>query len=291
MKTWCRTQAVLLSLTMVAAGCATTGGSTTRKQEACTILGGLLGGAGGAAVGHAGRNDDDQQAVVGGVVGALAGATIGYFVCGGRAENQPPQVRASADPSSGDAPLSVSFRSVSSDADGQVVDHAWDFGDGTTASGPNADHQYTRPGTYTARVTVTDNAGLTASTEVPVRVTEQVVEKAAPQRIVLRGVNFDFDSAVIRPEAEAILETAAQVLKETPDVRVAIRGHTDSVGTDEYNQRLSERRANAVRDRLIALGIGAGRLTASGAGESEPVADNATADGRAQNRRVELNQQ
>jgi OOP family OmpA-OmpF porin len=109
------------------------------------------------------------------------------------------------------------------------------------------------------------------------------------QKIVLHGVNFDFDEATIRPDAAAILQEAARILREEVDVDVAVDGHTDAMGTDAYNQRLSERRAQAVADYLKRLGIGPSRLRPQGYGESRPVADNDTEEGRAQNRRVELN--
>jgi len=111
---------------------------------------------------------------------------------------------------------------------------------------------------------------------------------AAKQKIVLRGVNFDFDKAVIRADGKPVLDAAIQTLKEQPDVRISVEGHTDSVGSDAYNQRLSERRAQAVVDYLAAGGITRSRMSARGYGESKPVASNATDDGRAQNRRVEL---
>jgi OOP family OmpA-OmpF porin len=109
------------------------------------------------------------------------------------------------------------------------------------------------------------------------------------ERIVLRGVNFDFDKAEIRPDAAVILDEAASILNANPGRNVRVEGHTDSVGTDEYNQQLSERRANAVRDYLVEKGVDASRLTSAGFGESNPIASNDTADGRALNRRVELN--
>lgn len=109
------------------------------------------------------------------------------------------------------------------------------------------------------------------------------------QKIVLRGVNFDFDKATIRSDAAEILDEAARILRDQPDVRVSVDGHTDARGTDEYNERLSERRATAVVDRLTRLGVGASRLQPQGYGESRPVASNDTEEGRAQNRRVELN--
>jgi OOP family OmpA-OmpF porin len=111
---------------------------------------------------------------------------------------------------------------------------------------------------------------------------------ALKKKIVLRGVNFDFDKANIRPDAVPILDEAANTLKEYGDVTVSVDGYTDSVGTDAYNQRLSVRRADAVKEYLERHGVAASRLTARGFGETNPVASNETAEGRAQNRRVEL---
>ena len=106
--------------------------------------------------------------------------------------------------------------------------------------------------------------------------------------MTLNGVNFDFDSARLRPESIAILDKAVATLKEWGDVKVEVAGHTDSVGTDEYNLNLSQSRAETVRAYLIDKGIPADRLTAKGYGESMPEADNDTAEGRFKNRRVEL---
>lgn len=110
----------------------------------------------------------------------------------------------------------------------------------------------------------------------------------APKKLILEGVNFDYDKATLRPEAAATLDQMAETLKEWGDIKVEVAGHTDSRGRDAYNQRLSARRANAVRDYLIGKGIDADRLSAKGYGESMPVADNNTEEGRYKNRRVEL---
>jgi OOP family OmpA-OmpF porin len=112
--------------------------------------------------------------------------------------------------------------------------------------------------------------------------------EALPERIVLRGVNFDFDKAEIRPDAAVILEEAVSILSGKPDVQVRIEGHTDSTGPDAYNQGLSERRANSVRKYLEQHGITASRLTSVGFGEAKPISTNDTREGRALNRRVEL---
>jgi outer membrane protein OmpA-like peptidoglycan-associated protein len=108
------------------------------------------------------------------------------------------------------------------------------------------------------------------------------------EKIVLRGVHFDFNKATIRADAKPILDQAAATLKEHASVAVTVEGHTDSIGSDTYNQKLSVRRAAAVREYLAGQGVDASRMTVVGKGESDPVASNDTADGRAQNRRVEL---
>lgn len=108
------------------------------------------------------------------------------------------------------------------------------------------------------------------------------------KKIVLRGVNFDFDKSDIRADAVPILEEAAKTLQDESQLTVSVNGYTDAIGSAEYNQRLSERRANAVKAYLEKLGVAGGRLTAKGFGKSNPVASNDTAEGRAQNRRVEL---
>lgn len=108
------------------------------------------------------------------------------------------------------------------------------------------------------------------------------------RKIVLRGVNFDFDRATLQPAGRAILDEAVAVLKEEGAVDVAVEGHTDDRGSDRYNLDLSRRRARAVADYLESKGIARSRLEIVGHGEAKPVAGNDTEDGRAQNRRVEL---
>jgi len=101
-------------------------------------------------------------------------------------------------------------------------------------------------------------------------------------------VQFDNNSSELRPESLAYLDRVAQRLNELPSISGVIEGHTDSNGSDAHNQGLSERRAQAVHDYLIARGVASSRITAQGFGESQPIADNATPEGRAQNRRVVL---
>ena len=110
----------------------------------------------------------------------------------------------------------------------------------------------------------------------------------AKKKIVLRGVRFDFAKSLIRRDSRPTLQAAADTLRENPRVRIVVEGHTDSVGSDAYNQRLSLQRAVAVRDYLQQLGVKADRLTVRGQGKRAPLASNNTEEGRAQNRRVEL---
>jgi outer membrane protein OmpA-like peptidoglycan-associated protein len=102
------------------------------------------------------------------------------------------------------------------------------------------------------------------------------------------SVLFDFDSAQIRPDAERTLSEVAEVIKGYAKRPVRIEGHTDSVASDDYNQKLSERRAASVRTWLAGRSVEAARLTPRGFGETKPVADNGTAEGRQRNRRVEV---
>jgi len=115
----------------------------------------------------------------------------------------------------------------------------------------------------------------------------------APKRIILRGVNFDFNKSNIKSEFAPILDEAAQTLKDNPDVKVQIVGYTDSIGSEAYNLRLSERRAQAVKQYLVSKGVAAGRLSTEGRGEQDPIAPNTkdgkdNPEGRAMNRRAEL---
>lgn len=106
--------------------------------------------------------------------------------------------------------------------------------------------------------------------------------------VSLDGTNFDFNKATLRADAITKLDNAAKVMNDNPSIKVNIEGHTDSVGSDAYNQGLSERRSSAVVSYLVSKGIDGSRLMSAGYGESRPVASNDTDEGRAQNRRVDL---
>lgn len=99
---------------------------------------------------------------------------------------------------------------------------------------------------------------------------------------------FDFDKAIVKPAGQKSLDEAVSKLKGL-DVEIIIAtGHTDSIGTEAYNQKLSERRANAVKEYLVSKGVPAAKITTLGKGETQPVATNKTSEGRAKNRRVDV---
>ncbi len=102
------------------------------------------------------------------------------------------------------------------------------------------------------------------------------------------GILFDVDKIEIKPAARESIAKAAEVLVKYPDTYITVEGHTDSTGSSEYNQKLSERRADAVRNILMRDGVPASRVSIMGYGESDPVADNSTLEGRQSNRRVQL---
>ena len=108
------------------------------------------------------------------------------------------------------------------------------------------------------------------------------------QAAILQGVNYEFDSDRLTLNAERVLDTVAKTLEQSPGFGIAIIGHTDSLGSDAYNQDLSSRRAASAKRYLVSKGIDPGRIATEGAGESEPIADNGTDAGRAKNRRIEL---
>ncbi|MBN1885985.1 MAG: OmpA family protein [Candidatus Krumholzibacteriota bacterium] len=113
-------------------------------------------------------------------------------------------------------------------------------------------------------------------------------ERPIEAKFILRGINFESGSSALTPDSYGVLDQVVKSLMAYPEVRVEIRGYTDSVGSEESNQRLSEKRANAVRQYLSNAGIAVDRVIAKGYGEADPIAPNTTAAGRAENRRIEF---
>ena len=108
------------------------------------------------------------------------------------------------------------------------------------------------------------------------------------QSVIVRAVDFEFNLSQLTVPAQQTLDEVASALQTQPELHVEIQGHTDSIGSVNYNLNLSQRRAEAVKAYLISKGVSASNLTAKGYGKSKPIASNDTAEGRAQNRRVEF---
>ncbi|MGE3535847.1 MAG: OmpA family protein [Candidatus Tectimicrobiota bacterium] len=200
--------------------------------------------------------------------------------------NRPPVARLTM-PAQGQVGEAIPLdASASADPDGDALTYTFDFGDGSAPAKftfPRTTHMYAKPGNYTAKVTVDDGrSGMSSAT--------------APTTIVLRfvlsdrkgKVLFDFDKSVLKPNAKQELNAVLKALRENPALQTHIVGHTDSKGSDAYNLKLSQRRADSVASYLTANGVPRSSITTAARGLREPVATNATAEGRAQNRRVEI---
>src|SRR5690606_3092328 len=109
-----------------------------------------------------------------------------------------------------------------------------------------------------------------------------------PKEFVLDNVYFDTGKSTLKPVSNKTLNDLVEVLKLKKQMKFEIQGHTDNVGSDEANMKLSQERAETVRDYLISRGVAAERITAKGYGPTRPVADNAHEQGRAKNRRTSL---
>jgi len=146
-------------------------------------------------------------------------------------------------------------------------------------------------GTQTATATVTVVQPAPATQPSPAAPAQPLPAEAKPKiidKMTIR-INFDFDKATIRKQDEAELNKAVEFVKKYPGSKVIIEGYTDSIGTEKYNQKLSEGRAAAVKKYLLSNGVSEKtNISISGHGESKPIASNKTAAGRAENRRVEI---
>jgi OOP family OmpA-OmpF porin len=115
------------------------------------------------------------------------------------------------------------------------------------------------------------------------------VEVTQDKIVIKDKIQFDTNKTTIKPESDDLLGEIVSVIKENPQLKkISIEGHTDSDGSDSYNLKLSDGRAHAVMDWLVAHGVEAERLSAKGFGEQKPIAENTTAEGKEQNRRVEF---
>lgn len=157
----------------------------------------------------------------------------------------------------------------------------------TATGGTITNGAYRAGGQAGAYRVIAADGGLADTSTVTIR---QPPPPPTPIRLVLSGAHFAFDKYSLTRLAQDTLRGVADTLKAHPDVRIEVAGHTDSIGTEAYNMRLSQSRAESVRRFLVANGVAGDRITVVYFGESRPVADNGTRAGRAMNRRVEVTQ-
>jgi outer membrane protein OmpA-like peptidoglycan-associated protein len=178
----------------------------------------------------------------------------------------------------------VAIRAEGQDLDGDRLNYQWAAPAGTSGDTRAASTTWraeTVPGQVVIVVTAADGRGGQATD----RVTIDVIAAPTP---ALGEILFDFDQTVIKPAGLAVLDEAFRQLTANPTRSLRVEGHASGEGTTDYNQALSERRTQAVRDNLAARGIAPGRIVGSSFGETRPRNDNTTEEGRRMNRRVEL---
>jgi outer membrane protein OmpA-like peptidoglycan-associated protein len=202
------------------------------------------------------------------------------------AANRPPvfNVNATCDPCVVEPGGTSRLSASATDPEGGPVTYSWAAPQGTINPNNAANTTFTAPGqvgNVTATVTATDNRGLVATSSTTIQVVQREV-------ITFEDVHFAFDRYNLRPEALMILDDAVAKLQRNPNIRITIEGHCDSIGTEEYNLALGERRSTSVRDYLTSRGIAQNRMRTISYGEGMPIGDNKTAAGRAMNRRAHL---
>jgi OOP family OmpA-OmpF porin len=293
---------LVVAVSLVTLGCASGGAlSLGGSRATCITVAGVIGGIGGSVLANQSDPRETDERLAKGALGVAAGTALGYAICGEAGRVVLPDVAIRATPRTGEVPLEVDMQAQLPRGDGgDRYRYEWKLGDGTTAQGPRVAHVYEEAGTYQPELWLIGPEGQRkqATTRILARAPQPAAPPsvdvapppaeppAPPERIVLRDVAFAFDSA--RPVDGATFESVAEKLRASPDATVLVMGHTDSVGPEAYNLKLSEERAGAVVDELVERGIERSRFEIAPRGEREPTAPNDTESGRAENRRVEL---
>jgi len=278
MKISVKLAAVALSVSLLA-GCTGSNPRTSQDTLLCATLGALATGAAISAI----DDGDNSDAVVG---GAIVGGLLGMVLCSAD-ETQPvvettPAVCAEVPPAG--ALLDAQGCAFDSDSDGVVdgVDLCADTPAGVEVDRVGCPLDTDRDG-------VEDYKDQCPATPLGTIVDETGCPLPGEKVFSMSGVNFEFNSANLTADAKVILAEGVNVVKNLGDaIAVSVEGHTDSKGSEQYNQVLSFKRAQSVVGYLVAEGVDAEKLTAAGMGETSPIANNDTKEGRAANRRVDF---
>lgn len=260
-------------------GCAGTNQATTNRNLICAAIGGLAGGAVTSAATDGG-----------GLEGAAVGAALALLVCPSDEQPQPaepapePKKACAISPAPAGALLDANGCAYDTDKDGVVdgVDLCRNTPEGVTVDDMgcplDSDHD-----------AVADYEDACPNTPSGTLVDQKGCPEPGQKILSLTGVNFGFDKATLTADSKQILNKAVDALKDNDAVvEVRVEGHTDSIGSEAYNLKLSQKRAEAVVAYLVSQGIDGSKLVPVGMGEKFPVANNATAAGRAANRRVDF---
>lgn len=262
---------LVLLVPLVASGCSTTGGINK-----CGLVGGGVGGATGALVA--------EKVLAGIVPGVIVGTAVGHMLCW-NGDSDGDGVLNTEDQCPDTPKGAIVDKNGCPDADMDGVTDDMDKCPGTP-EGISVDQDGCPPdGDQDGVPDYRDDCLHTPS---GVEVNDRGCARCGELLATVSNVNFDFNQAGIRSDATGTLATVVEALGNT-STKVRIEGHTDSIGSDKYNDRLSEQRARAVSDYLTSQGVSPSSITGIiGMGEGSPVADNKTEEGRAQNRRVEI---
>ena len=275
---------MVFSLSLAIAGCASTSDSQTSKWDTKRVLCVAASGLAGAAADKAANSDGDSKS---NAVGALVGAGLGAILCasGTVLDGDQDSVTDKLD----ECPYTALGTEVDSvgcslddDNDGvpNSIDQCSNTPEGIKVDEAGCEIIIDEDGDG-----VLDDADQCSNTPAGTLVNSIGCEEN--QAIVLDGVFFEYKSFSLTSDSQTLLNEVASKL-QAADAQVLIAGHTDSVGGKAYNETLSDKRAAAVRDYLISQGVGADRLSSEGFGEESPIASNETDQGRAENRRVEM---
>ena len=203
------------------------------------------------------------------------------------AANRPPTVTAACDPCTVEVGRTATITANAQDPDGDALTYQWTVTAGTVTNPTMRQSPWTapnQPGPVTATVRVSDGRGGTAQATTTLQVTQP-----ARREYSFEDVHFEFDRYTLLPDALRLLDEAITAMQADPTLRLQIEGHTDNIGTNEYNLALGERRSNSVRDYLVSRGIAANRLSTVSYGEERPKFDNSREEGgRRLNRRAVL---
>ena len=308
---------LVVVLILAFAGCA-----NMSKKEECimksSIAGAVFGGGAGAAAGKPGGTiNRGEGAGIGAASGALIGGLLGLAFCEEEVDSDGDGVPDHLDKCPNTPPgCPVDEHGCSPDADGDGVPDCIDKcpntpkGCSVDAKGCPADSdgdgvpdcidkcpntpKNCRPVDKNGCPPDADGDGVPdcldkcPDTPKGVKVDEKGCSKVGEELLIIYGINFAFDSAEIDEGSKIRLQRGLENMQNNPYIKVRIEGHTDSIGDADYNMGLSIRRAQAVKDHMVSMGVAAHRMEIKGLGETDPIADNNTELGRKKNRRVEF---